>query len=101
MEYLMELIVELIFEGSVEDIKSKNASKFIKIPLAIILALFFLTIIALILGTGFLMLKNNVAIGLCLILIGVFLIINLVVKFQKVYKEYLKSSEGEKDEKSH
>ena len=99
MEYLMELIVELIFEGSVEGVKS-NAPKFIKIPLVIILALFFLMVIALIFGTGFLMLKTNIAIGLCLILIGIFLIINVVFKFQKVYKKYLKSSEGEKNEKS-
>ncbi len=99
MEYLMELIVELIYEGSIEGIK-RNTPKFIKISLAIILALFFLTVIALILGTGFLMLKNNIAVGLCLILIGIFLVINSVFKFQKVYKKYLKSSEGDKDEKS-
>ena len=100
MEYLMELIVELIYKGSIEGVK-RNTPKFIKIPLVIILVLFFLTVIALILGTGFLMLKNNITIYTFLFI--AILLINLIynIILTKKLNERLKNfkEEGEKNEK--
>lgn len=47
MDLLFEILVELIFDGSVEIAKSKKVSKWIRYPIILFLMLFILSIIAL------------------------------------------------------
>lgn len=85
MEYLIEFILELVFEGSIEVSKSKKIPKFIRYPLIVIISLFFIIVIGLIFLAGIVSLKKNALIGMFLISIGIFMIIMSVIEFKKTY----------------
>ena len=85
MEYIFEFILELVFEGSIELSKSNKLPKYIKYPLIIVIVLFFIAVIGLIFLLGILSLKENILLGILLILIGLFMFIMSVIKFRKTY----------------
>ncbi len=85
MEIIFEFILELFLEGSVEISKSRKVPKWIRYPLIIIIALFFIAIIGLLLLEGILVLKENMLIGIFLILIGLFMLIMSIIKFRETY----------------
>ncbi len=85
MEYLFEIILELLFEGSIEISKSKKIPKYIRYPLIAIIASFFLAIIGLILFVGIISLKENILLGIFFILIGLFMFIASIIKFKNMY----------------
>lgn len=88
MELLIEFILELILEGSIEIIKIKKVPKFIRYSLIILIGLFFSLIIFGMLSLGFILLKENFYMGLFIILITITLLICGVFKLKKVYQEY-------------
>lgn len=85
MEYIFEFILELVFESSIDASKNKKIPKYIRYPLIVIIALFFIIVIGLIFLTGILSLKENVVAGIFFILIGIFMTIMSIVKFRKTY----------------
>ena len=85
MEYIFEFIFELVLEGSIEVSKSRNIPKYIRYPLIVIISLFFIAIIGLIFLVGILSIKENMLLGIFLILIGLFLFIMSIIKFRKTY----------------
>lgn len=85
MEYIFEFIMELVLEGSIEVCKSSRMPKYIRYPLIGIISLFFIFIIGLVLLTGILSLKENIFLGIFLILVGLFLLIMSVIRFRKAY----------------
>ncbi|MBR1376369.1 MAG: hypothetical protein IJ565_00940 [Bacilli bacterium] len=85
MEILIELILELIVDGSIEASSNKTLPKWIRYPLIIFLILFFGFVYIVIFGTGILILKENMIAGILLIIIGMFLLISSIIKFKKVY----------------
>ena len=85
MEYIFEFILELILEGGIEMSKSSKIPKYIRYPLTVIIALFFIAVIGIIFLTGVLALKENLILGLLLILIGLFMLVMSTVKFRKTY----------------
>ncbi len=85
MELIIEFIFELIFEGSIEISKSNKIPKWIRYPLIVIIALFFIAIIGTILLGGVLSLKENIFIGIFLILVGLFMLIMSILKFKEIY----------------
>ncbi len=85
MEYIFEFILELVFEGSIELSKSNKLPKYIKYQLIIVIVLFFIAVIGLIFLLGILSLKENILLGILLILIGLFMFIMSVIKFRKTY----------------
>lgn len=85
MEYVFEFILELVFEGGIEVSKNNNIPKYIRYPLIIIISLFFIAVIGLIFFVGILSLKENMFLGICFILIGLFMLIMSVIKFRKTY----------------
>ncbi|MCI9001088.1 MAG: hypothetical protein HFJ26_09535 [Clostridia bacterium] len=85
MEYVFEFILELVFEGGIEVSKNNNIPKYIRYPLIIIISLFFIAVIGLIFFVGILSLKENMLLGICFILIGLFMLIMSVIKFRKTY----------------
>ncbi len=84
MNELLEFIAELVFEGSMEISKSKNVPKYIRYPLIVIIGLFFVLIIGIIFLVGIISLKENAALGIFFILLGLFILVMSVVKFRKV-----------------
>ncbi len=85
MEYIFEFIMELVLEGSIEVSKNSKIPKYIRYPLIGILSLFFIAVIGLVFFTGILSLKENILLGVLLILVGLFLLIMSVIRFRKVY----------------
>lgn len=85
MEYIFEFILELVFEGSIEVSKSNKVPKYIRYPLMVIILLFFIAVIGLIFWVGILSLKENILLGILLILIALFMFIMSVIKFRKTY----------------
>lgn len=93
MEYIIEFILELIIEGSIELSQSKKVPKIIRYFLISIIVLFFLIVtLGLIIG-GILILNKNLLIGIFIIGIGIFLFIASLYKFRKMYLIKSNSSE--------
>ncbi len=87
MDFLIELLLELVLEGSVEIVKSKRVSRIIRYPLIFLLALFFAAVEGLILFVGISMLKTSVLGGVIVIALAVVFLIALVIK---IVREYIK-----------
>lgn len=85
MEYLIEFILELVFEGSIEASKNNKIPKYIRYPLIAIIILFFIAVIAIIFLAGFLSLKENIIVGIIFILLGLFILVMSIIKFRKTY----------------
>ncbi len=85
MDYLIEFLVELILEGTLEASKSKKIPKTIRYFLIGIISLFFILIIGMIILTGILYIKENVMGALFLIILGIIMLILSIVKFRQIY----------------
>ena len=87
MDILIEEILGLILEGSVEATKSSKVPKPIRIILAIFLILFFTFVIGAVLLAGIVSLNDNLAMGLFCIGIAIFLLISAIFKVKNTYNE--------------
>lgn len=85
MEFIFEILFELIFEGSLEVSKNRKISKFIRYPLIALIIIFFLLVIGLIIFTGVLTLKSSLIGGLLFIAIGILMFIMSIIKFRYTY----------------
>ena len=85
MDFLFELLFDLIADGTFELSKSKKVPKYIRYPLIVIIVLFFIAAIGVTLLAGLLSLKENLLLGIIFIALALFLLIMGVVKFRKVY----------------
>jgi hypothetical protein len=85
MEYIFEIILEFILDGSIEIIKSSKVPKYIRYPLIAIISVFLMAVIGIIFLVGILSFKENMVLGLFLILLGLAASIVGVVKFRKIY----------------
>ncbi len=85
MDILFEIIFEIIFEGSLEISSNRRISKWIRYPLIVLLAVFFLAVIGLFFWLGIKMFDENIFIALFFIAIGLLLLIMSIVKFRKKY----------------
>lgn len=94
MEFIFEFILELLLEGSIEASKSSKIPKFIRYPLIAIIALFYIALIGLIFWVGISSLKENIILGIFVILAGFVMLVGSVIMFKKTY---FKSFRGRKD----
>lgn len=85
MEYIIEFVLELIFEVGVEASKSRKVPKCIRFLLIAIISLLFIGVIGLIILMGLWILKNNILGGIFIILLGLFMLVSAIVKFRKTY----------------
>lgn len=85
MEFLFEILLELIAEGTVELSKSIKVPKYIRYPLIGIIALFFVAIIGIVIFAGLIALEENTFLGILFIIFGLFMLVMGVVKFKKAY----------------
>ncbi len=86
MELLFEFLGEILFEGLGEIIKNKKISLWIRIPLFIIISLFYLGIMGLLLFVGIKNLKDNLIMSLLLIILGLILLVIYLIFIYKFYK---------------
>ena len=85
MDFIIELIFEILFDRLLETSKSNRVPKFIRYPLIIVILLFFIVVIGFIFIASILAFKENKLAGLLLIIIDLFLIIGTISKFRKEY----------------
>lgn len=85
MDFIIELVLELLFDGMMEASKSNKVPKFIRYPLIIIIVLFFLLIIGFIFIASILAIKESIVAGLLLIIIDLFLLVGSIAKVRKEY----------------
>lgn len=85
MEFIMELIVEVLLEGSLEISKNRLFPKWIRYPLIFIIVLIFIIMIVALMFLGMFYIKENVFIGVLLILISVIIFFASIAKFKNTY----------------
>lgn len=95
MEIIIELVLELLLEGSIEVLPNKKISKWIRYPLAIFVILFFLVAIGLFFLVGILAIKEEaLVLGIIFIATGIVLLLGYIEKFIKV-KNKMKGDNNE------
>lgn len=95
MDLLIEIILELLFEGGAEICANRKISKWIRYP---ILFVFFTIVFIIVFGAIFLgisVLKTNLSAGLILLTIGLIMLVCIILKFRKQYIEKIKEKEEE------
>lgn len=85
MEYLIEFILELVFEGGLEIIKCNKIPKIIRYIILSVILLMFISVILLIYLTAFLILKESIIGFILLFIIATFVLISAIIKFRKEY----------------
>ncbi len=99
MEILIEFIFELIFDSAVEVVKEKRVTKWIRIPLAILIILFFIGVFVVIGIAGVLLImskeKYSLSGGIILILLDIVLIVSFIVRMINGYKKIKKPKADE------
>lgn len=85
MEFLIELILELIFEGSMEISSNRKVPKIIRYPLIGLIFLCFLFVFGIILFVAIISYKENIIFSILFIIIDIFLVIGFIKKFKELY----------------
>lgn len=85
MEFLFEMLLELIDEGTVKLSKSKKVPNYIRYPLIVIIVLFYAGIIGIVLFAGVVSFQQNFILGIILIAGALLISIVVAVKFRKIY----------------
>ena len=93
MEFLIELVLDLLVDGGMEVISSKKVSKKIRIPILIFLVCLFTIIILGIILLGILLGQENLLIGLLFVVLVIVFLILFILKFKKIYLEKFKENE--------
>lgn len=88
MDFILELIGELILEGVMEVGTNKKINKWIRYPiLALIIFLFGCVIFGIVL-LGVITFKQNIFMGIMVISLGLFMMLGIVIKVRKIKKSY-------------
>lgn len=87
MEDIIEFILELILEGSIELSSNKKLTKWIRYPLIFIISIFFLAIILLIFILGIYIYKDSIPLSIAFIILSIALFIGAINKFKQIYIE--------------
>jgi len=85
MEFLIELILELIFEGSMEISSNRKVPKIIRYPLIGLIFLCFLFVFGIILFVAIISYKESIILSILFIIIDIFLVIGFIKKFKELY----------------
>ena len=85
MEFFVEILLELILEGTMEASQNKKVPKLVRVVPIVLISAFYLSVIGLILFIGVTCWKTNKIGGLIIITIGSVIFIMAAVKFRKIY----------------
>ena len=87
MDFIIELVIELLLEGSIEISSNKRVSRWIRYPLIVFIVTLFAGIILLMLYLSFSILNKNVLVVILILIISLFMLISAIIKFKKLYLE--------------
>ena len=85
MEYIIELLLELVLEGMMEASKSDRLPQGLRYLLITLLSLFFVGIIGILFFIGRITIQDNIIVGLLFLLLGLSFLIASILKFKNVY----------------
>lgn len=85
MEAIIEFILELFVEGSIEAAQSSRVPAAVRYILAVILALFFIAVIGIIFLTGILAIRESILLGAFVLTLGVFMLVRGILMFRRIY----------------
>ena len=85
MDFLIEVVFDLVFEGGIEVSKNRKVPRIIRYPLIAIIVLFFAAIIIGLFVIGVVILKQSVVLGFLMIAISMVLLGSAIIKFRNVY----------------
>lgn len=85
MDFIFEVIIEIILEGGLEISSNKKVSKFIRYPIIFILGLFFILVIGGLFYLGIVIFKKNIFGGIFIIAVSLILLWGCILKFKKIY----------------
>lgn len=100
MEFVIEVLMEFLLEGSISISSNKKYPKIIRYPLLFFVFLFFGSVFFLLFWFGIMLLKENVYGGIFILLVALLLFIGAFLKFKKIYlrkKEKLENVSESKD----
>ena len=86
MDFLIEIVFELIFDGVIVISKSKKVPKYIRYPLIVIIILFCVAVIGFMLFVSLSVLKLDI-LGGCILIVLILLLLGMVIA--KIKKGYL------------
>lgn len=87
MDFLIEELIELLLEGTVELSKSKKVPNWIRYPLIVLIVLGFTGVVLGIFILGLAILKESILGGILLIVLSLVFLVCGICKFRKTYIE--------------
>ena len=87
MDFIIELLLELIFEGGMELSTNKKIPKWLRYPLIVIILLLFALVTIGVIIIGILSMKENLLFGIFLTFIGLIMLVSSIKKAKKLYFE--------------
>lgn len=87
MDFLIEFIVELLLEGSIELGTNKKVPKIIRYPMLFFITTILLLVILLILYLGIRIWSQNKYASIFIMVIGIFFLIGFILKFKHIYNQ--------------
>ena len=100
MDDLIEFLLDLVLEGSIELSPNKKVPKPIGYVLTSIVGLFFIAVLFLIFFCAVMILEESVFAGILILGIGLFILIGGIKKVHKAYFEKKKKEREEKERNS-
>lgn len=88
MEFIVEFILELLFEGGEELCKSRKISKWIRYPIIVLFCLIYAGVVFLIFFASWVFRHENVLGSILFAALGVFFVVGLAWKIRKEYLKY-------------
>ncbi len=88
MDLVIEFLLELVLEGTIELGTNRKVPKYVRYPLLFVIALFFLGIVSLLVFLGFKIVKDNFLIGSFLIGVAILLVIGVWYRFIREYRKF-------------
>lgn len=83
MDFLLEFLFELVFEGMMETAKSKKVPMVIRIIAGVLVSAFFLAVIGVIVLIGILSFKDNKPFSVIMFILAIIFTIALILKIVK------------------
>lgn len=87
MEFIFELIAEVLVDGGIEVSTNKKISKWIRYPILFILISLFLAVEFLVFFVGISIFEKSALGSILIIFVGIILFIGVIFRFRKLYIE--------------
>lgn len=93
MEYVIEFLLEIVFEIGAGICKNKKTPKWLRYLLISLFGIFVIAVIGFIFLLGFIMMDEYRIAGILFILLGLFFIIMSIIKFRRAYSDFAAEKE--------